>query len=162
MAGLVNIEVTGMKEVKKIMSQLSEELAVKVTREAVRASTKIIHKEALSILDMNWNERTGNLRDGIVIVKRKSMDGQRLTKFTPTYAVMAKKVTKKKRYTSSTGEKITVKGVVSDAWYAGFLEHGTSTIVAKPFIRPAGERKKDEAFDLFKKTLVKKAEKIVG
>ena len=159
---MLHIDVVGLDEIKKTMKKLNEDLAVKVTREAVRDATKIIQKEAIRRFDANWNSRTGNLRASIKLVKRKRIDGERVSKYTPTYAVLSKRVYKRKTYTDAQGNKTRVKGLVADGWYARFLEYGTSKIVAKPFLRPAGENKKDEAFQYFKKTIVSKAKKIVG
>ena len=157
----MHVEVTGLNDIKKTMSKLNEDMAVKVTRTAVRNATKIIHKEALRRFDENWNSRTGNLRASIKLVKRKRIDGEKVDKHTPTYSVMAKRVWKRKTYKDSQGNKTRVKGLVADGWYAQFLEYGTSNIVAKPFMRPAAESKKDEAFRYFKNALIKEAKKIV-
>lgn len=154
-------EVTGLDEIKKVMSKLSEDIAVKTTRSALRESALIVKKEAIRRFDENWHTRTGNLKASIKVVKRKKMNGKRLDKHHPVYAVMAKRVWKRKRYKDSKGNTTTVKGLVADGYYAKFLEYGTSKIVAKPFLRPAGESKKDEAFAHFKKALLKKAKKIV-
>jgi HK97 gp10 family phage protein len=159
---MVEVEVTGQKEIQRVMNRLSEDLAVKVTRNAVRGATKIIQKEAIRIFHQKWHTRSGNLEDSIKVVKRKRIDGERVSKHTPTYSVMAKRVWKRKRYKDSAGNKITVKGLVADGYYAQFLEYGTSTIAAKPFLRPAAERKKDEAFVYFKKEILKEAKKITG
>lgn len=160
---MVHAEVTGLKDIKRVMNKLTDDLAVKVTRESVRSATKIIHEEAIHLFDMYWHTRSGDLRKSIQLVKRKRIDGERVDKHTPTYSVMSKNLWKRKTYTSSTGEKIRVKGLVVEApFYARFLEYGTSHIAAKPFIRPAAERKKDEAFNHFKSTLVKKAKEIVA
>lgn len=159
---MVTVDVTGVAEVKKMFNKLSEEVGVKVSRDALRASAKIIQKEAKDRFNTNWNNRTGNLEASIQVVKRRVVDGEKLTKYTPVYSVMSKRLYRTKTYTDSNGNKTRVKGLVADGWYAGFLEYGTSKLAAKPFLLPAAESKKDEAYNLYKKQIVDKAKKIIA
>ena len=44
-------------------------------------------------------------------------------------------------------------GPAAKIWYAHFPEYGTSTSSAKPYLRPAVQSKKDEAFGVVKREL---------
>jgi HK97 gp10 family phage protein len=53
-----------------------------------------------------------------------------------------------------------VKGVI-DAWYAHFVEFGTSKMAARPFMRPAFESRKAGAVEAIKSYLLSRIPKEV-
>jgi len=63
----------------------------------------------------------------------------------------------------SRGERNQVAAkVATDAFYARFVEYGTSKMAAKPFMRPAFDTQKDKLVDLVGRMLAERLEKEVN
>lgn len=154
----VSVSVSNEKELYSFLKKFPQEITQKVMKKSVRAGAEVTQKEAKRRVPVN----TGNLRDSIKIVKRKRIDGNKLSKNEIAYSVIAGKVYKTKTYKSSTGEKTRVKGLLADGWYAHFIEFGTANIPAQSFMRTAIDSTMISSFSKFKEVTKSETNKILA
>lgn len=136
---------SGLRELQAALKQLPDNIARNVLRGAVNAGATVFRKEAQSKAPVytgpvsQGHPPPGTLRRSIVqkqIKERSSLLNQ----------VFYVAVRKGKQY-----QKQGKKGNKSqDAYYARFVEFGTSRMPARPFMRPAFEGKKQEATQAIK------------
>lgn len=137
MATLQNI--TGLDALKKALAQLPKNIGKNVLRGAVNAGATEFKKEAVARAPMD----SGVLKKAVYQkqIKEKSSDTQQ------TFYIGVR---------SGKRSKTTKKGLKLDAFYARFVEFGTSKMAAKPFMRPAFEAKKEAAIEKFKDYMAKR------
>lgn len=154
---MVEVRVDGEKVISNLLTTFPQKLTNRVLKKALRDAAKVIQDEA----KRNAPVKTGNLRDSIRIVKRKKVDGKKLSKNELVYSVVPKRTTKRKRFVLADGTKWTIKGVVSDGWYAHMVEFGTSHSAPKSFLRGAVS-KEPESYGVFKEAASKGVSKILS
>jgi len=127
--------VAGLDEILKKLKKLPERVQKNVVTGAIRASAKPILQEAKALVSKD----SGTLKKSIAVVKRRSKD-KNLIHF-------------------SIAPRIKKGGYI-----AHFLEFGTVKMSAKPFMRPAVEKKSSEtiqfAQDYMKKRIDKELAKL--
>jgi len=136
------VKVEGLAELEKRMRELEPKLAKAALRSAVNAGSQVIKKEAKALAPVN----TGRLARKAIYVARSRGESH---SHRETYKVGVR-----------LGRKEAQKGM--DAFYWWYLEYGTKFISARPFMRPAFEKKKNEAFEAIKKKLKEKLDQITS
>jgi len=144
----IKMTVTGLAELEKKMHELGPKLGRQALRAAINAGAQIIKKEAQA----RAPELTGKLKKNI-FVKRATESCTPTKEF---YVVGVRKGYYVVRV--SQGHKKLEK--VRDAFYWRFLEFGTMFIAARPFLAPAFETKKMEAFEAIKQKLGEKLQSL--
>lgn len=147
---MIDVQVKGMDETLKFFKKFPENIQKNVMKGAMKAGAKVIEKEAKH----NVKVESGNLRDSIDVIPRRSKD-KNIIHFSVAPRINK---TKTKRFRLADGTKWSIKGQVASGWYGHMVEFGTSKMAAKPFLRPA-ESKSDEAFDVTKKYIQKRVPK---
>ena len=139
---MLNMKLNGAKEVARVLNQLPDELSAKVLNSALRSGTNIIKKEIIAKAPVSdeqseKNKKYGHLKDNI--------------------RVSAVKKTK---------DRIELALHNRKAFWALFIEFGTSKTPARPFMRPALDANADKAIrkivETLSKGLDKTAEKLAG
>ena len=161
------------KELEEFFKYFSVEVKTKMVRKATRAAAVVIQKEAKN----KAPNKTGNLKNSIRVVKRRSENGHKLDKDEVMYSVLPKTVKRTKVSTLSDGTKWKIKGTIADGWYAHFIEYGTENkrgpkpkgkkttykvskpIRAKPFLAPAVISSMDSSYARYKEVLSKDIDK---
>jgi len=133
MANAITVKVTGLKELDKELRGLGEKVARKALRSAVNTGAQVIKKEAKLLAPKD----TGRLSKKAIFVKRAREKGG---KFKEVYIVGVR-----------TGRREGEKN--RNAFYWFFHEFGTKFLAARPFLVPAFETKKREAFEAIKNKL---------
>lgn len=115
------VEVQGIKEIERTLKSFGTDVAIKITKKALRAGAKIILTEAQSKVPV----KTGKLRDSLKITSRKKGD----------------------RFSYAVGTSNNKNLFVGKTFYAGFIEYGAPArgLPARPFMRPAFDAKSAEA-----------------
>ena len=134
-------DIKGLKELNKELKKLPDDFRAKALNNSVLHAAKVPMQEAINLVPRD----SGNLASAIRVSKRKTH-----SKWVSKYSVNIK----------SKG-KITVLGRgknkrSNSTYYARFLEDGTSKHPPAPFMRPAFERKKEEAVKVFAERLDKR------
>jgi HK97 gp10 family phage protein len=145
---MISVDLKGLAELERKLTQLAEKLQVKAQRQATNAGAQIIKKAARSRVSVD----TGLLRKNIVVgrSRRNSAKGRE------SYNIFLKREkriyanTRANRRRNRVGRKYEVDG---PAFYGKFIEMGTSKMVAKPFMRPAFESSKQAAVDAVRNKL---------
>lgn len=141
MAELENI--TGLKELRAALLELPKGIAKNVLRGAVGAGAAVVRVEAKNRAPQHTGSVSqghpppGTLKKAIYQkqIKEKSNSQQQ------TFFVGVRQ---------GKHSRNSKKGLL-DAFYARFIEFGTSKMSAKPFMRPAFEAKKEAAVQAIKK-----------
>jgi HK97 gp10 family phage protein len=144
--------VTGLRELEAALKSLPDRVARNVLRGAVAAGAAVVRKEARDLAPKSEGPQpeghvSGTLKRAIYqkqIRERSSLLQQ-------TFFVGVRR---------GRSAKSTVKGVI-DAWYAHFVEFGTSKMEARPFMRPAFESRKAGAVEAIKSYLLSRIPKEV-
>lgn len=113
-----NIDFSCIDEYQKRLEELGKK-ASRVENKALTEGAKIIHEEILR----NAPVKTGHSKKNLKLGKPKKEKGIKSIKIGVS------------------------KDDNSEAFYLKFYEYGTSKQIARPFMRPAFERKKKLAFD---------------
>ena len=130
--------VTGLKELQKALAELPQGIARNVLRGAVNAGATVIKAEA----KVRAPALSGILKRSLY--QKQIREKSNLLLQTFFVGVRQGRSSKK-----------TKKGVL-DAFYARFVEFGTSKMPAHPFMRPAFEAKKEAAVQAIKDYLTKR------
>ena len=137
--------VTGLRELEAALKSLPDRIARNVLRGAVAAGAAVVRQEARDLAPKSEGPQpeghvSGTLKRAIYqkqIRERSSLLQQ-------TFFVGVRR---------GRSAKSSAKGVI-DAWYAHFVEFGTSKMSARPFMRPAFEGKKRSAVDAIRAYLL--------
>ncbi|MES2218359.1 MAG: HK97-gp10 family putative phage morphogenesis protein [Pseudomonadota bacterium] len=140
--------VEGLKELADALRTFSDKLAKKALRSAVNAGATVIKKEMVA----NAPVLSGALKANIYQRQiREESNAQQQTYFVGVRNGKAKYAnTAKNRRAGLAGKEYKNGG---KTFYWKFLEFGTSTIVARPFVRPAFEEQKEAAVEAIKEKL---------
>lgn len=138
---MVTVEIKGLKELHDSLKMFGKEMEYKVIASGTYRGALLLKNHAISRAPMHpWPHKVsgiegkvapGHLRRNIIIRKIK------LSGYT--------------RYI------VTVR---AKAFYAKFLEFGTSKMAAKPFMRPAFDLNAERAISVFRDTLAKEIDKL--
>ena len=132
--------VQGLKELQAALKDLPDRIARNVLRGSVSAGATVIRKEAQTRAPVS----TGPKREGQPppgTLKRSVYQKQIRELSNMLKQTFYVGVRKGKKYRNQ-GKK---GNLSQDAYYARFVEFGTSKMPARPFMRPAFEAKKGEA-----------------
>lgn len=157
MADFANI--TGLDETLKALRALPKAISGKgggPLRKALFAAAKVIKAEVIA----RAPEDTGLLKQSIATFRDRRPDGG----VAEHYTIGVRKLRRKYALTKANVRKRRVGksySVAGAAYYAKFLEFGTSKMAARPFFRPAFEAKKVEAAEVFARELAKQVDKAV-
>ena len=152
MARTVSVKVEGLQELKRTSENLKTGVRKKVLGAAVAAGALVVLKEAKRTAPVD----TGALREAIK--QRRSRKNSKLDyeeRHVGVFKVKGGKYanTRVNRRLGRVGKEFT-----SDPpeYYWRFLEFGTVKMRPRPFLRPAFERKKEEAVSRLKQRLAQK------
>lgn len=123
------LELKGFKELADALRELPERVAKNALRSAVGAGAAEIRKEA----KLHAPVDTGKLRTAVYQKQIREVSGQ----YQQVFYVGVRAGAKRK--------KGGVKDYSQSAFYWRFLEFGTAKMAARPFLRPAFERRKEAA-----------------
>jgi len=135
MPQLAKFKIHGLQELDKKLRELEPKLARKVTRKALRDAAKMTAAKAKELVPVD----EGDLRDSIRVRSGKSRKG--------TVSVIV---------TTSASDNL----FTGESYYGAFLEFGTSTIEARPYLRPALEQTAQAATALIRDRLAAGIEEI--
>lgn len=143
--------VQGLRELQDSLKKLPDNIARNVLRGAVGAGASVIRKEAQAKAPVYTGEVSkghpppGTLKRAIVQKQIRELSSL----FKQVFYVTVRR-----------GKKYTKQGKGSnlsqDAFYAAWVEWGTSKMPARPFMRPAFEAKKEAAVQAIKEYLTKR------
>jgi HK97 gp10 family phage protein len=141
MADSVTMDIQGLDELVKKMRELSPKLARNGLRAAVNAGAQVVKKEAASRVPVD----TGALKRAVYAKQIRELSGDTQQTF---YVAVRQ------------GRRERAKN--RDGWHWRFIEFGTKSMPARPFLRPALDVKKTEAAERIKTKLIERIEKIAG
>ena len=146
MAKIEKSAIQGIDEINKFLARLGVD-AKKVAEEAMRSEARAVAKIARSNHAKNGSVDSGDLKKTVRVMKNKTRSKETVS--ISAVAGSAKNRNKKKKKTTKT-----------DPFYAVFVEFGTNTAKAKPFMRPAFDQIKNGVADRAQEQLNKAAEKL--
>jgi HK97 gp10 family phage protein len=143
MTNLIDLRLTGDKDLLKVFDKLPDKVATKVTRSALRAGGNIVKKQAAANAPLRQFDLIGGK-----IGKKVHSKSDKLRYPGHLKKSVVVKVKKK-------GKNFLILAVTttSQAWYGMFIEFGTRFIRATPWLRPA--------FETTKSAVLKKIEQIL-
>lgn len=145
-----SMQVEGLEALRKALRTLPIELQKKPLSDCVAAGARVIRKEAVSIV----RKDTGLLARSIYATRGVRALTEAAA-FVAVKKLSGKKIAAFKKATGLPAEKNP-----NDPYYWYILEHGKSTRTAHPFLRPAFDRKKEEAVEAMKRVLRESTERI--
>lgn len=145
-----SIQITGLSELQTKLTGFGEKVANQVTQRALNEGANLIRDEA-KILAPEWDgyvTKSGN----IVLTHNLKVNGEYIKIWAGNLKqnIKARNIRKTEKGIKKSQTYVKLK----QSWYAKFVEgaeDGSSRQQAKPFMRPAFERKKDEVVGLFEK-----------
>jgi HK97 gp10 family phage protein len=155
-------EMRGLSEVLRTLKRLPTELASKgggPVRSALFKAAKVIRDAAIQKAPL----RTGALRKAIYVYRDRSPESDGLGE---RYIIGVRKVrlSKKERKqlremlgaARAQGVELKVIAVEGDPYYWRFIEFGTATLKAEPFLRPALDENAAAAINVFRVEFMRK------
>lgn len=143
--------VDGLAELKRALEELPKNIGRNVLRGAVRAGAAVIRAESQARAPVYAGDVSkghpppGTLKRAIYMKQIAELSGATRQ----TFIVGARKG-RKYRHQGKSGN------LSQDAYYASFVEFGTSRMAARPFMRPAFEAKKNAAVEAIKAYLAQR------
>lgn len=119
-----SFKVQGLSELVRTLEEMPDAIRRKSLDKGTKEGATVIQQAAIA----NAPERTGKLKQNIVVRKRKE------TIFDAEHSVVIRKQGKASN--------------ARNAFYAFFQEYGTSKFPARPFMRPAFEQNKEIAVSI--------------
>jgi len=141
MAEKGTIEVSGLKELAKRLAEIDEAIQKRIGRSGTNAAAQVIRRRAIANVKAQ-STRTGTLAKSIIIKYIMPSESRHDSEHIVTVRGRGKK-----------GKTLPV------AWYAHFVEFGTVTMPAEPFLRPAFDAGKEEAISALKAKLTDRLNK---
>ncbi|CDH00365.1 HK97-gp10 family putative phage morphogenesis protein [Xenorhabdus bovienii] len=136
---ITELDFSGLREIARDLELLSKAENTKVLRQATYAGATVLRDEARQ----KAPKRTGKLARNIVASNQKIRKGE------ASAGVYVRGANAK----GTNSDKSMKASDSRNAYYWRFLENGTSKMAAQPFIRPAFDRKSDEAAEFAMKRL---------
>ena len=142
---------TGMKELKEKLKQVSDDMINKGGRSALRSAANVIRKEAqINAAKFDDPKTPERVADNIAVRwDRKNFRKTGNPSFKVGVLGGAKGGGNKK------------KGKGGDTFYWRFLEFGTENMPARPFMRPAMDSQQKQAVDKFVEAYKKQLDKVL-
>ncbi len=132
--------VQGLRELQVALKALPQGIARNVLRGSVNAGATVIRKEAQSRAPVSEGpKRAGQSPAGTLKRSVYQKQVRELSSLVKQTFIVGVRKGKKYRNQGKKGN------LSQDAWYARFVEFGTSKMAARPFMRPAFEAKKGAA-----------------
>lgn len=152
----VEFQVQGLAELRAKLTGLAPKLQNNLVRGALRAGAAVIAEEARNRAPMHTGQLKASIRVSTRVINGRPVA---LVKAGDRYRVFAGKG----RATKNPYRSIGASGCVNyhAAFYAHFIEFGTSKMAAKPFLRPAFEAKKEPAVEAFAEYLRQRLAQLV-
>lgn len=156
---IADINVEGLAELEKFLTQFPDDLATKMLVSSLHAAAKPILEKAEENVVLQFGDSvrfTGTLEAALMKgkIRRTGLAARVDVKVRGPKA--GDKVKDPHKYKpGSTGDKVP-KPYGDNAFYAGFLEFGTSHMPARPFLLPAAELMAGAASTQMLKTLQKR------
>ncbi|MEX3950618.1 HK97-gp10 family putative phage morphogenesis protein [Paraburkholderia sp. EG287A] len=151
-----SFDVRGLAEMERFLTTLPEEVERKMLYGALMGAAFPILEQARENVRRNFGTSvryTGTLERALVRGRN------RRTKFAARVDIKIRRPRQKgKRTMRGTSGTPVLKPFGDDAFYARFLEFGTSRMIARPFLRPAVNAKTAVATERFARTLRKRME----
>ena len=153
------IDISGLKELEAALLGLGADLGAKTLRTALRDAAKPIHQKIKQNAPVSPADSQTKVKDIKSLSKRgKSLTvGSGMLKDRVKIRSRMNKKSGKNRRGFKDGDVAIVSVGVHRAYYAYFIEYGTSERGAKPFIRPAVSESA-KAVSLFKTRLIRRIE----
>lgn len=143
MADAVTIRINGLREIQSAMAQLPKKVDRKMLDQGLIAGATLVRDEARDKVPLlkvpDARRRRGTLRRAIRAGR------VRPTQYAATVWVRVRQLTKRQITNYKAKNKSGAKNNPNDPFYWVFVEFGTSTQPARPFLRPAFESKKQAA-----------------
>ena len=148
------MRIDGLKEVQNALKELPKEIQKRPLRSAVSAGAKVIADDAINKAPQG---ETGNLRKSIYRYRSRSQSPTGKETFLVGVRKGKAKYsnTSRNRRLGRVGKTYQTQG---EAYYWRFVEFGTSSQPARPFLRPAFENSKERAVQVMKERLGKAIE----
>lgn len=149
----VDVKITGMEEILKKLKKLPVELRNNLLSGAIRAGAKLVADEARARVPKD----SEHLKKSILVRKRRSKN-KTILHFTvaPVSKVMWK-------FQDAHGLKHYNYGnIVEEGRSSWAVENGASNMPAQPYMRPAFEKKGEEAIDATRKYLAERIDKQIA
>jgi HK97 gp10 family phage protein len=141
----MQIKLEGFAELQRKLHEFGDRIAAKEQANATRAAA-VVFRDAMR---ETAPVRTGFLRANVVVNKRRSSEGKWVVKYGARIKPGRRLKygnTAENRRRRRVGKKYQTE---SPAFYARFLEYGSSKMLAKPFIRPSFGPNVQKALDAF-------------
>lgn len=149
-------KVEGLREMGAAMRELSGPAALRVAGSMTGAGAQVIKKESIHNVERSPSIETRSLHDSVIVKKIPRSQTNLTSEHIVTVRGRGKIIKRGKRK----GQRET------EAPHARFVEFGTVSMPAEPFLRPAFDQKKGAAVDAMKargaKRLQEEARKAVG
>lgn len=129
---MVEVKLTGFKELSQALKELGPRVARNSLRRAVSSGAAVVRNEARR----RARKDTGEMAKDVQIKRERDTKGA----MSATYSVFVRSG-KKSRLSGKS------RDVQKDSFYWRFLEFGTSKMPAHPFMRPAFEAKRMQALE---------------
>jgi HK97 gp10 family phage protein len=126
-----NLDFSGLNDIARELELLSKAESKQVLRRSVRAGAEIIQQEVADTAP----EKTGKLKRNIVVLFGKGAPGE---------AVAGIHIRGTNPDTGNSDNKMKASSP-NNAFYWRYQENGTSKMPAHPFVRPAYDKKQEEA-----------------
>lgn len=126
-----DLDFSGLADLSRDLELLSKAESRQVLRRAVRAGAELVAEE----VENTAPEKTGKLKRNIVVLFGKGA---------PETAVAGVHIRGVNPDTGNSDNSMKASSP-NNAFYWRFLEEGTSKMPAQPFVRPAYDRKQEEA-----------------
>lgn len=143
MASKTIFRVEGLQELRRTLKELPRRTQKKITRKAVSEGAKPIVKKAKQLVPLLKapvpHRKRGTVRKNIRYKVRVSGDNAEVSIWVKGLA--SEKIVNFKASTGKAG-----RDNPDDPFYWWFVEFGTRKMAARPFMRPAYESEKDNAF----------------
>lgn len=128
----VNLDFSGLQDIARDLQTLSKAENYKVLRDATRAGATVLRDE----VKVRAPEVTGKLKKNVVVVTQKARRSGDISSGVHIRGVNPR--TGNSDNTMKSGDK-------RNAFYWRFVELGTATAPAHPFVRPAFDTRMEEA-----------------
>ncbi|HCC2943788.1 MULTISPECIES: HK97-gp10 family putative phage morphogenesis protein [Klebsiella pneumoniae complex] len=128
----VNLDFSGLQDIARDLQTLSKAENNKVLRDSTRAGAELLRQEVID----RAPEKTGKLKKNVVVVTQKSHRRGEISS-----GVHIRGVNPRTGNSDNTMKASNKR----NAFYWRFVELGTSTAPAHPFVRPAFDTRMEEA-----------------
>lgn len=145
----INLDFAGLKDISRDLEMLSKAENRKVLRDATRAGAEVIREEVVN----RAPEQTGKLRRNVVVLTQRT--GRRGEVASGVHIRGRNMQTGNSDNSMKTNDR-------RNAFYWRFVELGTATAPAHPFVRPAFDTRQEEASQVAMRRMNKAIDEVLG